>query len=376
MALTISRTTLCVSLVVLVIVVIITLIAIRSRSKYAYPDASAALKNAITVSTVAAAGASYPGVVTITTVTAHGLVAGDVILNGVTALVVLSAPAPTTTPPHTFSVSATAASVPTGTVLTPAYKTLTDALEQCNITQQNSGFPTAAGKTFNQCIDDSTIAYYSSMCPWTSVTATASMPATVSSAYTTYQNQISSTSGTADPNSVGKAYTAIKNAANTPMIVITNAARKADITGATRKYLSTVCPNYYTSASGTATPSNYSTWGVFATAAAATTAGVPYYFDASRVKFASAADKTSVANRIKEWAKYAAVYDLLNPGTTTGPLITGCNLYNTMSADGVTPNWKLAQQYGPGTVAGITLPWNTVESTCNTAYNTYAAALN
>jgi hypothetical protein len=371
MVITVSRRTLWISLAILVIVVIISLLAFRSRSKYQYPDTTAALKNIITVSTVAAA-TGYPGVVTITTATAHGLVVGDVILNGTTPYVVLAQPAPTTTSPHTFSISATTALVPAGTVLTPAYKSLENALEDCNITQQNNGFPTASGKTFDQCVDDATVAYYSSMCPWTNVTTTANMPASVSAAYTIYQNQISSTLGSANANSVGKAYSAIKNAANTNMIAIANAARKADITGATRKYLSTVCPNYYVTATGTATPTTYATWDVYASTQAGGSAPT-YYFNASRVKYANATEKGNVAKRLKEWAKYAAVDPTQAPASATS-LISTCTLFSAMSADGVTPNYKLAQQYGPGTVvpAGTTLPWDTVVTTCDNSLTGYA----
>jgi hypothetical protein len=378
MLISVSRRTLWVSLVILVIVVIIILLAVRSRSKYQYPDTTAAAKKAVTVSAVVAAGASYPGVVTLTVPSSppHGLVSGDVILNGSTAYVVLSAPAVS---PTSISVSAATTDVPVGTVLTPAYTSLSDALEKCNITQQNGGFPTADGKTFDTCVDDATQAYYSSMCPWTSVTATASMPTSVAAAYTVYQNQISSTLQTADANSVGKAYVGIKNAANTNMVAIANAARKADITGATRKYLSTVCPNYYVTATGTATPASYANWGVYNGAPPAGTPAAPaptYYFDASRVKFATAAQKTAVSDKLKEWAKYAAQDPTHAPASATS-LITGCTLFSDMSADGVTPNYKLAQQYGPGTVTtAVDLPWNRTENTCNQALTNFAAALN
>ena len=354
---------------ILVIVVIISLLAFRSRSKYAYPDASAAAKIQVTVSSSTASGT--PGIITITTTSAHGYVAGDVFLKGSTPYVVLASPAPTNTPSPTFSVYGVTTDFTNGIILKPAYKTLSEALEQCNIDKQTG---LKNDSEFATCVDQATVKYYSSMCPWTSagnIPTTGSAPAASVTAYTTYTGSISST---AAGESVGKAYLGIKNAANTPMIAIANAARKADITGATRKYLSTVCPNYYVSATGTATPATYASWGVYASAQSGGSAPT-YYFNASRVKFANANEKTSVADRLKEWSKYAAVYDTLNPGATPStPLIAGCNLFS--GTTGGIPNWKLAQQYGPGTVAGTNLPWDTAETTCNAAYGTYAAALN
>lgn len=366
MALTVSRRTIGIALGVVVVLVIITMVVVRmrSKSKYAYPDAAAAAKTTSVVQSAASGGA---GIVTITTNAAHGYAAGDVVLYSTTPFTVLTSPSPTSTA-FSIATASAAATFTAGSTFIPAYKTLTDALEVCNIA--NALNPNAS--TFTTCIETQTTTYYNSMCPYLSTDPSAAngAPAAYVTAKTTLTNETASTSAT----SIGSAYTGLKNSASTAMTPVVNAARKADITGATRKYMATVCPNYYVTATGTATPSNYTTWAVYATASAA--GASTYYFQTDRVKFTTAAEKTSVLSKITEWAKYAA-QNPTNTGGPTAPLVSGCNLYNAMSADGVTPNWKLAQQYGPGTViSGVTLPWNTTESTCTAAVTAAGLILN
>lgn len=321
-------------LVGVVIAVVLILVVRRARSMYQYPNATAATK---TTSTIQSAAAPSTGVVTITTTAAHGYAAGDVIMYGTpsVAYVVLSTPAPTST---AFSVNAVAASgFPAGGVFKPAYQTLTDALEQCNIDFQNGG----TQAVFDQCITDRTATYVTSMCPWTSATPTAaSASAAIVTAKATFDTDVAA---------IARAYNGLKNGASTDLTLAINAARKADITGATRKYLTTVCPEYYVPATGGTAPAEYATW-----VQGLDTQSVPYYFNASLVKFTTVAEKTAAKNRLISWAKYAA-----STSAGTAPLLPGCTLYSANN------NWKLAQQYGPGTVnTAVTFPWNTAETTC------------
>ena len=343
-------------IVALVVITIFVLMVRRMRSKYQYPDAAAAAKTQATVSSASlttAASVASPGVVTITTTAAHGYAAGDVLLFGTpkVAYVVLSSPAPTST---TFAINASAATgFSNGTVFVPAYKTLTTALEQCNIDNQNNPNQT----TFDACITSRTSDYVTSMCPWTTLTpTTASASAAIMTAKTNFDTDIMT---------IKTAYTALQNSVSTEFTPILNAARRADITGATRKYLNAVCPNYYVSATGTAVPASYSTWQASATTIASNPPAI--YFDGSRLAFTDATTKAAVKARLIAWSKYAAT-----DSTGTAPLMTGCTLYN--AAAGTGKNWQLAQQYGPGTVAStITLPWNTAETTC-TAPTTWTLA--
>jgi hypothetical protein len=369
MAFTVSKRTIWISLAILVIVVIITLVVIRAKSTYAYPDAAANAKITSIVSS-AASPAGYTGVVTITTTGAHGYVAGDVLNYGTAAYVVLATPAPTITPTHTFSISTTsaAATFTANSTFKPAYKTLGDALESCNITNNNGGYtPTQ----FDTCIQEAATQYYNSLCPWTSPTAPEPQSGTPQyTAKQTRDNEISS-GANGVTNSIGKSYIGVKNSASPTMMTVVNAARKADVTGATRKYLNTVCPNYYTTATGTV-PTGYSTWGIYSSSGAATTAGASaYYFNPTLVKFSNKTNKDEAQVRFREWAKYAAL-DPTQPPASATSLISGCTLFSAMSADGVTPNYKLAQQYGPGTVTtAVTLPWNSTVTTCNDLLTAY-----
>ena len=340
-------------LVGVAVVTILILIFFRIRSKYEYPNLAAAAKGVATVSTAAqttSATATSPGVVTITTTAAHGYTAGDVLLYGTSSYVVLSAPSTTT-----FTINASAAATFTaGSTFKPAYKTLTDALEQCNIANQNNPNQT----TFDNCIKTQTEAYVKSMCPWTetnNVPTQATAPATVWAAKAAFD---------ADVLTIKDAYVGLQNSVSTALTPVLNAARRADLTGATRKYLTAACPGYYAPATGGPAPAGYNTWRTSATTLSSNDIGaglIVTYFDASRVKFSDTTQKTAVLNRLVEWAKYATSD---TAGTT--PMITGCTLHTGGTAPNL--NWKLAQQYGPGTVTTATLPWNTPVTTptaCN-----------
>jgi len=119
---------------------------------------------------------------------------------------------------------------------------------------------------------------------------------------------------------------------------IVRAARKADITGATRKYLAISCPAFYTNAtSGYVDPTcAYLSW------TSAASAAVNYGFNASKV-----ANTTSGRNNILYWANFAAVFDA--SGNATGPLMSGQTNYSTASGDGRTYG-QIARDYGPGTI--------------------------
>ena len=340
-------------LVGVAVVIVLILIFFRVRSKYQYPN-SAAKKGVVTVSSAAlttSATANSPGVVTITT-TSHTYTSGDVVLFGTpaTSYVVLASPAPTAT---TFAINASAiAPFTSGTTFKPAYTTLFDALEDCNVANQLN--PNAT--TFDTCIGTRTTEYVASMCPWINTTPTS---ATASSAIVSAKATFD-----ADILIIKNAYNGLQNSASTDLTPIVNAARRADITGATRKYLSAVCPSYYTPAAGGSAPAEYATWQGYAAAADGTVStSIPAtppatYFDASKVGFKNATQRTAAFNRLKDWAKYAT-------SDTAGatPLISGCTLHTAGTAPNI--NWKIAQQYGPGTVTTVvTLPWNSAAAGC------------
>jgi len=125
---------------------------------------------------------------------------------------------------------------------------------------------------------------------------------------------------------------------------ILRAARKADITGATRKYLALSCSGFYKAGTtGYIDPTcAYAGW----TSSASLTS--QYGFRASSV----------TPQSVLAWAKYASNVD------ATGPLLpnSGTTLYNTSVTDSLLGSQTYAQytqNYGPGTILNA--------STANTA---------
>ena len=144
---------------------------------------------------------------------------------------------------------------------------------------------------------------------------------------------------------------------------IVRAARKSDITGATRKYLAISCPSFYTNAtSGYMDPTcAYLNWNP------AVSSAVNYGFKASKVAD-SAAGRTNIMN----WARYASIFD--SNGNVTGPLLSAGSAH-TIASGGRTYG-QIARDFGPGTIAnpGMSIsagsftqtmyPTSTVTKTC------------
>lgn len=110
------------------------------------------------------------------------------------------------------------------------------------------------------------------------------------------------------------------------------AARKADMTGATRKYLASACPKFYVSGDGLTDQTNtYKAWAI-----GNSTNG----FVATNV----------TATKIADWLMNAAIIDA--SGNATGPLVPGSTSWNKQDVAGTAgvPNWKKARDSGPGTM--------------------------
>ena len=151
---------------------------------------------------------------------------------------------------------------------------------------------------------------------------------------------------------------------------IVRAARKADLTGATRKYLSSVCPatsgpGFYTSAdygmttttdsSGltVVTPNTnvtypdpvsakYNEWRVYTATPTGSTLSYGFYGDPSFLTRA----------KIAAWAVGAGVITTDGTAPTAGMLASGSKY---SSASGGIPNWVVARDFGPGTI-GSAIP--------------------
>jgi len=126
--------------------------------------------------------------------------------------------------------------------------------------------------------------------------------------YNSYKNNISS---------IQQGYVPAQRQITTAEIAYINASRKADISGATRKYIASACPNFYNTDSGNPT-TTYSAWAVGE--------GVTNGFKPSQA---------SLVN-IQNWADYAAtVY------TVSGYFKTG-----TIAANGTTAAITLTSVVG------------------------------
>lgn len=223
---------------------------------------------------------------------------------------------------------------------------------------------TAITNALNGCISSNVLSYYNARCPYLvpdattgkylALTGGAGAPVNTYNAYK------------ADIDAINAKYTPLISAAGqTYSTNIIMAARKADFTGATRKYFATLCSDLYTTTTDTTSQTLYTGW---TSSATSTTA---YGWDANKVTLA----------RIWEWAKYAGVPPTTS-GTTytapTAPLIgapalgptfpaaNACSsLYTVTPSGSTTPNWQLAADNGPGTVrAGVTFPWETTNAAC------------
>ena len=284
----------------------------RSKSKYVYPETTTAVGTfAVTAITTGLATATTPYYIKVTTSAAHGFVASGsardtVIFRGFTGantglnyprqMILYNAAGLAATE---FAVLVPPTVVPafnTGITVETGYKNYQTLLQ-------------AAVTTYNQSVNDSALGIYlagtsskstsdalaltnkqavytaasneyvTNKCPYGSInndyyldpsgSGKPSIPNDPARAlYDTYR--VTSGKGIAKiQNDYNPIITASSAAAvtGTPLNYYVNTtavqqARKADITGATRAYLSTVCPGFYTDTTGSAVETTYKTWDI------------------------------------------------------------------------------------------------------------------
>ena len=227
-----------------------------------------------------------------------------------------------------------------------------------NAVNGNDGLVTTAiTNALNDCISSNVTSYYNARCSYLvpdangkylALSGGAGAPAATYNAYK------------ADIDAINAKYTPLISAAGqTYSTNIIMAARKADFTGATRKYFATLCSDLYTTTTDTTSQTLYTGW---TSSATSTTA---YGWDANKVTLAN----------IWEWAKYAGVPPTISGTTYTAPaapligppaVLAACagSLYSTTPTGSTVPNWQLAADNGPGTVrSGVTFPWSTAAPT-------------
>ena len=200
------------------------------------------------------------------------------------------------------------------------------------------------------CISSNVGSFMSSKCPWSNATPLTT-DVTAYAAYQTYQTNLQKVKD-AYANIILTAPSA--PSATKASLAQIQAAREADFTAATRKYMNDACPaGYYAEASGVDP----------GTAAVTKIPNSPYngyVADTSATTGVNGFNKTLITDaNILNWAKYASTVDANGNFTGTAPLTASTAAgdplrysYKTGSTTFVSgmANWQIAQDIGPGTV--------------------------
>lgn len=363
------------------VVLVFILVKIWRRSFYSYPNTSEDAQVPITAITGSA------GTVTVTTGTTHNFKANDILLlknlgTGVTisptSCVVSTVQNTTGTPVVVATASGTTFTV-TGT-LTGTYtsggtaenvgygvmSTLKSALVACQDAYGRdiiNGVATATAQaTRTTCIANAVSPYTRGHCQWlpqlnadgsTTINNPGSGPEKV--AFDAYQNDIKNIQlayVSAANRAAAGTFTGISSTTTASAIV--SAARAADITGATRKYLALVCPGFYVSGDGTTDPSSqYVTW----TSANSATAPARGFWTTG----STATTMNSVTDAdILTWAQYArpVTFTAGTGLTATTGYLSGLTISGYSDKSGIggtgTEYWRKAYETGPGTYPKVT----------------------
>jgi hypothetical protein len=275
-----------------------------------------------------------------------------------------------------------------------------------------------AETTLSNAINDRVGRYVSSKCP---AVSTGTAPASTGNATVDQANTAAWNTYQSDLSKIQQAYYAIMGtttATSTPSSEQVIASRKADISGATRKYIATICPSFYKTtttdptntyktwvytASGTApavgllgsdiTSANITTWAGYAAKTKSSTSSVTVSPGAADVGPIAVLDTTGLAVGDSVQYTYQVVDKSTGLVTTASPvmgtikkldggititpvtavpatgyiipsgtviakaMITASPTWSKLDATGV-PNWKKARDYGPGSYPKPT--WGTV----------------
>ena len=161
-----------------------------------------------------------------------------------------------------------------------------------------------AETTLSNAINNRVATYVSTKCP---AVSTGAAPASTGNATVDAANTAAWNAYQADLSKVQQAYYAIMGtttATSTPSSEQVIASRKADISGATRKYIATICPSFYKTT--TADPTNtYKKWNYVETGTPTDTIGL------------SKADITTA--NVTTWAGYAAKTKSSTSSVTVSP---------------------------------------------------------
>lgn len=377
-------------------VVVFIAIKIWRRSYYSYPNTSEDAQVPITAMTQA-------GAVVTVSATGHNFKVGDIVLlknTGTTAITATTGVMPTVsatsgtpvivatvaTGTFTFAGSFTGTFSTTGSPTAEAVgygvmTTLKSALVACQDTYATAiiaaGTNTAAKDTATTtrtfCIATAVAPYTRGHCQWLPSAGSTTIPVPTQAtdplafaAYTTYQNDIKLIQTAyvqASNRAAAGSFLAGAMSDPTKASDVVSKARAADITGATQKYLATVCPGFYQPGDSTqADPSpGYKTWSAKQEATDSVAATVTHFY----------APTTGITDAaIMNWAQYArTVTFTATTATVSGGLTATIGLLAPVASGGYGPistytdksgvgtagaeNWRMAYVKGPGTVSSV-----------------------
>jgi hypothetical protein len=320
----------------------------RTKSEYIYPEATTALGTFnVTAITNVLATATTPGYMKVTTGTAHGFVAsgsardtvifkgftgGSTALNspkqfilynslaGLTALEFAVLVPPTITPVFNAGITVETGYNNYKTALQTAVNTYNQSLTDSSIGIFLSGYSTKETSDSralvikNNAYQTASDEYVQNKCPYgmraNDYLDSSGKPIIVNDPARAQYDAYRLTSGrgiSKIQNDYNPIITASSSAAvaGTPLNYYINTlavqqARKADITGATRAYLSTVCPGFYTDVTGSTVEATYRAWNIGST---------PYGYNAP------------TQAKLNNWATYAIDTSISGAINTDGKLV-------------------------------------------------------
>lgn len=171
-----------------------------------------------------------------------------------------------------------------------------------------------AETTYATCVKNAVGTYSSSTCPEISTANIGTRPTDSVKAgyYDQYTTTDLPTIQTAYYAPMGTAVAAFARGGTVPSTDMVTAARKADLAGATRKYIARVCPTFYNAADGTnAKTTAYQAWQVFSAAPASGSTAEGFY--------GAAVTNTNIIT----WADYAALTKQIPAATASQAISAG-----------------------------------------------------
>lgn len=230
----------------------------------------------------------------------------------------------------------------------PPESTIYSNIVQCQVTYNTANISatdvTRPGflATFEECVRSNVVFYMDTKCKWIDLDPTAQgVNGATQAEVEAYNQYVTDTRAieTAYADMITKADAVATSTA--PAAAVVEAARKADFTGATRRYLANVCPGYYKTSTGDL-GDTYKLWTVVPK-----TSSQP-----SAYSFWPGSSGSITKASIDAWARGAADYTVDNTNftfTVGTPYLASGSIYTSVSNVSPLLNWELLRDNGPGT---------------------------